>query len=466
MTLQIQLDRSAATPLSEQIRLAISAAIERGTLAPGARLPSWLDLAAQLGVARGTVRLAYDRLSDAQLITASRAAGTRVAERPPSGKTPNTAYDPSPFMRTYEGLTAGPAIFQMGVSAQQTLPAKLFTHVRAFALRAESSPSVVYPDPRGEPNLRREIAAYVSLARGIACSPDQVIVTSGFSGGLGLALRALGLEGKQAWVENPGFPFARHGLTLAQLKLCPVPVDSEGIDVAYGIANAPDASLVLVTPGQQAPLGPTLSLARRLQLLDWATKNDAWIIEDDYLSELQLSARAAPALASLDRGQRVIHIGSFSKTISPALRLGFVVVPLPLASTFAEVTACLAPAPWPSVQLAAAKFMAEGHYLRHLRRLKRLYFAQRAALLQSLETHALETVSAGLAVLVRLPDDVSDVDVARELLTYGLGPAALSPWYVTPETARSGLLLGVATAPETNLARSSARLADVIRRLR
>ncbi|WP_345740187.1 PLP-dependent aminotransferase family protein [Pandoraea apista] len=368
-------------------------------------------------------------------------------------------------MRTYEGLTVGPAIFQMGVSAHQMLPARLFTNVRAFALRAESSTSVVYPDPRGEPDLRREIAAYLSIARGIACSPSQVMVTSGFSAGLGLALRVLGLEGRKAWVENPGFPFARHGLTLGQLKLCPIPVDVEGIDVGYGIANEPDASLVLVTPGQQAPLGPTLSLTRRLQLLDWAEQRNAWVIEDDYLSELQLGARAAPALASLDRAQRVIHIGSFSKTISPALRLGFVVSPPSLVSKFAEVSACLAPAPWPSVQLAAAKFMADGHYLRHLRRLKRLYSAQRAALLTCLGTQGLETVSAGLAVLVRLPDRASDIDIAKELLTFGLGPAALSPWYATPETARAGLLLGVATSPETNLARSSERLAEVIRRM-
>ncbi|WP_090869632.1 MocR-like pyridoxine biosynthesis transcription factor PdxR [Paraburkholderia diazotrophica] len=462
--LQIQLDRSAKTPLAEQIRKAISTAIESGVLAAGARLPSWLDLAAQLGVARGTVRLAYDRLADAQLIVASRATGTRVADRPPASVHVEERPDPGSFMEMYGELTAGPAIFQMGVPAQETLPARLFTKVRSFALRAESSASVVYPDPRGELELRREIAAYLAISRGVTCSPAQIIITSGFSGGLGLTLRVLGLEGKRAWVENPGFPFTRHGLELAGMSLSPIPVDAEGLNIDYGFQHEPNPDLVVVTPGQQAPLGPTLSLGRRLRLLDWAAKKGVWVLEDDYLSELQLTARAAPALASLDRGQRVIHIGSFSKTISPALRLGFVVPPLPLVSRFAEVAACLAPAPWLSVQLATAQFMRDGHYMRHLRRMKRLYIGQRDALLKCLEERAFETTTAGLAVLVRLPDGVSDISIARALLAFGLGPPPLSPWYASPASARSGLLLGVATSPERNLARSCDRLREVIRR--
>lgn len=462
--LDIRLDRSAKTPLAEQIRKAISTAIERGVLRPGARLPSWLDLAAQLGVARGTVRLAYDRLSDAQLIVAARATGTRVADRPPAPVEMEERPDPGSFMETYEELTAGPAIFQMGVPAQETLPAKLFTNVRSFALRAETSASVVYPDPRGELELRREIAAYLAIARGITCSPTQIVITSGFSGGLGLALRVLGREGRKAWVETPGFPFTRHGLELAKMSLAPIPVDADGINIDYGFQYEPDADLVVVTPGQQAPLGPTLSLARRLRLLDWAAKEGVWVIEDDYLSELQLAGRAAPALASLDRAQRVVHIGSFSKTISPALRLGFVVAPLPLVSRFAEVAACLAPAPWPSVQLATAQFMREGHYMRHLRRLKRLYSTQRGALLECLAQRAVETTTAGLAVLVRLTDGAPDMSITKEMLAFGLSPAPLSPWYASPASARSGLLLGVATAPEKNIARSCQRLCEVINR--
>jgi GntR family transcriptional regulator/MocR family aminotransferase len=309
--LPLDLDRSARTPLAEQIRKGISVAIENGTLAPGARLPSWIDLAAQLGVARGTVRSAYEKLSAAQLIVASRAAGTHVADRPPLAVHQDAPPDPGSFMEMYRKLTAGPAVFQMGVPAQSTFPAKLFARIRAHAVRAESGAPAMYPDPRGELELRREIAAYLAIARGVECSPSQIIVTGGFGGGLGLALRVLGVEERKAWMEDPGFFFTRRGLELARLSLVPVPVDDDGIDVDHGLQHAPDAAVAVVTPGQQAPLGSTLSLARRLRLLDWAARADAWVIEDDYLSELQLKGRATPALASLDRAGRVIHIGSF-----------------------------------------------------------------------------------------------------------------------------------------------------------
>ncbi|MEH2549201.1 GntR family transcriptional regulator/MocR family aminotransferase [Bradyrhizobium sp. AZCC 2262] len=464
--LNLQLDRSAKASLTEQIRKGITAAIESGVLAPGARLPSWLDLAAQLGVARGTVRSAYEKLSAAQLIVASRATGTHVADRLSiivrREETPN----PGSFMEMYQELTAGPAIFQMGVPAQEAIPAKLFARIRSSAVRAELSAPAIYPDPRGELELRREIAAYLAIARGIECSPSQIIITGGFSSGLGLALRVRGLEGRKAWVENPGFPFTRRGLELAGLSLAPIPVDADGMDVDYGLNHAPDAALVVVTPGQQAPLGFTLSLARRLRLLDWAAQQGAWVVEDDYLSELQLKGRATPALASLDRAGRVIHIGSFSKTLTPALRLGFLVAPLPLANRFAEVAACLAPAPGPAVQLATAAFMRDGHYMRHLRRTKRVYATQGDALLKCLRPRAKDVVIAGLGVLLRLPDGAPDLSIARETLPFGLAPTPLSLWYASTASARSGLLLGIAMSPPKRIDASCDRLIRVIDRVR
>src|ERR1700722_2233293 len=188
--LNLQLDRSAKTPLTEQIRKGITAAIESGVLAPGARLPSWLDLAAQLGVARGTVRSAYEKLSAAQLIVASRATGTHVADRLSIVVRQEETPDPGSFMEMYQELTAGPA--------REPTPAKLFARIRSAAVRAELSAPALYPDPRGELELRREIAAYLAIARGIECSPSQIIITGGFSKGLGLALRVLGLEGQKA----------------------------------------------------------------------------------------------------------------------------------------------------------------------------------------------------------------------------------------------------------------------------
>ena len=181
--------------------MSIGAAIERGVLAPGARLPSWQDLAAQLGVARGTVRAAYEKLSAAQLIVASRATGTHVAERPRAVAESEQPPDPGSFMEMYQEMTQGPAIFQMGVPAEATFPATLLARIRSHAVRAEARAASMYPDPRGELELRREIAAYLAIARGIECAPAQVIITGGYSSGLGLALRVLGLEGQKAWIE-------------------------------------------------------------------------------------------------------------------------------------------------------------------------------------------------------------------------------------------------------------------------
>ncbi|MGE0237629.1 MAG: PLP-dependent aminotransferase family protein [Parvibaculaceae bacterium] len=463
---QLTLDRSAKIPLAEQIRRAITAAIESGVLAPGARLPSWQDLAARLGVARGTVRSAYERLSAAQLIVASRALGTRVAERPRLAARAEPPPDPGSFMEIYQEMNRGPAIFQMGVPAAEIFPATLFARLRAHAVRAEAAAPLVYPDPCGELELRREIAGYLAVSRGIDCAPSQVVITTGFGGGLGLALRVLGLEGGKAWTEEPGFPFTRRGLALAGLMPMPIPVDADGIDVDHGIAHAPDAGLVVVTPGQQAPLGVTLSLERRLRLLDWAAQEKAWVIEDDYLSELQLKGRAAPALAALDRAGRVIHVGSFSKTISPGLRLGFLVAPLSLQSRFAEVAACLSPPPGPSVQAATAQFMRDGHYMRHLRRTKRAYAAKRDALLACLAPHV-ETLGitiAGLAAVLRLPDGVPDLAIVRESFAFGMAPAPLSAFHAQADARRSGLLLGIATTPQKQLTQSCDRLVAIIRR--
>jgi len=463
--LQICLDRNAKLPLSEQIRLSIARAIDSGILPPGTRLPSWQDLAARLGVARGTVQAAYERLSDAQIIESFGARGTCVARRPRLPMTQPKASRHGAFMNTYLQMNTGPAVFQLGIPALEGLPDRLFARTRSSnLLKTGAFSSLIYPDPRGEFALRREIAGYLAISRNLHCHPDQVFITSGYISGLGLALRVLKLDGKKAWMEEPGFMVTRKALELARLTTVLVPVDTGGINVEYGIEHAPDAALAIVTPGQQAPLGSTLSLTRRLQLLEWAAASDAWIIEDDYLSELQLDGRAAPALASLSGAGRVIHIGTFSKTISPALRLGFVVAPTELIDPFSEVAAALAPAPTPIVQLATAAFMRDGHYIRRIRRLKRLYTIQREALCEQLRSRDAAWTKAGLAILLNLPDGAPDARIAQEAMAFGMAPSPLSKWFATPSPAASGLLLGIATAPEADVSASCHRLFEIIDR--
>jgi GntR family transcriptional regulator/MocR family aminotransferase len=458
--LRFRLDRAAASPLTEQISQTIRAAIVERRLLPGARLPSWRDLAVQLGVARGTVRAAYERLADEQLVVASGPGGTHVAERPPRAPAAAIVVPAVPEMMPW--YSGAPLPFEMGVPAQDGFPVKLWARIVARAARADAIAPTRYPDPRGVIELRTQIAGYLALARGLRCAPQQIVVTRGYRDGLNLAIRTLRVEGLAAWMEEPGYFVTRSALGLAGMRPVPIPVDERGISVQHGIALAPDAAMAVVTAGQQAPLGVTLSDSRRRALLRWAMRSDTWIIEDDYLSELQLGGRAAPALASIDRADKVIYAGTFSKTLSPSLGLGFVVAPLALAPRFAEVAACLAPAPNATIQLAVAEFLREGHYLRHLRRMKRLYAARRDALRKRLGGKSGEEVMAGLAVMLRLPHGTDDVALANTALAHGLGPAPLSTWYASDAGRTPGLLLSVTNLVDTAIQRACDRLKALI----
>jgi GntR family transcriptional regulator/MocR family aminotransferase len=316
-----------------------------------------------------------------------------------------------------------------------------------------------YPDPRGHPELRAQIAAYLAIARGIRCVPDQVIVTACYRAGLALTLQVLGAAGQSAWMEEPGYPITRMGLEMAGFTPIAVPVDSEGIDVAVGMAIAPCARIAIVTPGQHSPLGATMSHARRQTLLDWAAGADGWIIEDDYLGELQLGARAAPALARSDAAGRVIHIGSFSKTLKPGIGIGFVVAPMALAARFGQAAATLGPSFFAPSQIAVAQMLAEGHYLRHLRNMKRLYADRLSGLHRALAADfPLETV-AGPIALLRLPSGVDDLALARRAPELGIAPSPLSPWFQDAARRVPGLLLSA-----TNLRPN--RIVDAVAALR
>jgi len=460
--LAIRLDRGTRVPIATQIAAALGAAIHDGRLAPGARLPSWHDLAVQLGVARGTVRAAYDSLRDQQLIVTAGAAGTRVARQPVPARA--TAARPAPERPAVApARRVEPVPFQVGVPGQDVFPFKTWSRIMGRAARAAAAQPLGYPDPRGEPVLRAAIATYLGIARGIACDPSQVFVTNGFAASLGLALRALRLDGSSAWVEDPGYASAREVLAHCGVTPVPVRVDDEGLDVDAGIARAPEAALAVVTPGQQAPLGMTLSLARRHALLDWAAARDAWIVEDDYLGELQLQARATPALAARDRAGRVLHIGTFSKTINPALRTAFLVVPPALVARVAEVADASAAAPAPAIQFAIEEFLRDGHYLRHLRRMKRVYAERRAALCACLRDLGLPHAEAGLSVLLPLADGGDDAVLAARARTLGLAPSSLSWWRVRKGDGAGALLLGVTNVPPSRAPAACALLSSLLR---
>ena len=458
----IVIDRSRTTPITVQITDTLRSAILEGRLVPGARLPSWLDLATQLGVARGTVKAAYEVLADEFLVVSAGAAGTRVANRRPARPVLEKVCIRRPLEGIEPGFSLPPLPFQMGVPAQDAFPAKLWARLRTRAARDDAMAPVGPPDPRGHPELRAQIASNLAITRGIACVPDQIILTSGYKNGLCLTILALRAHGRSAWIEDPGFPVTRMGLEFAGVTPIAVPVDTDGIRVDLGIAAAPDAAFAIVTPGQQAPTGVPLSSERRRDLLAWANREDAWVVEDDYLSELQLSGRATPALAAQGACGRVIHIGTFSKTLSPALGLGFVVAPISLAAHFADVAACLNPAPNTTTQLALASFLADGHFLRHLRHMKRLYRDRRDALSARLGPGLTVERCTGLALLTHLPAGMDDVALAQQALDRGIAPLPLSVWHQDRAAARPGFLLCVTNLRNGHLDKACDTLATLI----
>lgn len=460
--LSIQVDRAAVAAIGDQIHASLRQAILDGRLAPGQRLPSGRDLAAQLGVARGTIRVAYDRLIAENLVFGAGPAGTRVSARPPTIEAVDALPIDRPLAAFNRPFSSAPRPFQMGVPAHDAFPAKLWARMRARALRDDAITDTAYADPRGEPVLRAQIASHLAISRQMQCHPDQIIVTGGYRQGLLLALTALRAQGRKAWIEEPGYPLGRRGLELIGATLEPVAVDAKGLRVDDGIARAPDALLALVTPGQHAPLGVTLSRARRHALLDWAASSGAWIIEDDYLGELQLDGRAAPALASGAGAERVIHIGSFSKTLSPALGLGFVVAPRSLAERLVEVAAVLAPAPNRIAQLAVSEFLSNGHFLRHLRQMKALYTERRNLALTHVNRVLPGTLAAGLGVIAPLPQIADDIAVVRAARAHGLAPSALSAWHLSRGHAQRGLLLSVTNLHPDNIETACATLARIV----
>ena len=457
------------TTIAERIRVAIRQAILDGSLPAGARLPSGRDLSVQLGVARGTVRVAFERLTDEGLVFSAGAGGTRVATR----ETPGAA-DPGDdsarvFRRPLDALVPAfsrpPLPFQTGVPANDAFPAKVWARLRTRAVRQDAMAPTSYADPRGEPELRAQIARQLAISRNMHCLPDQVIVTSGYRQGLSMVLVAIEARGRTAWMEEPGFPIGRRALELAGMSLVPIPVDADGLRVQDGIRLAPDAAIALATPGKQAPLGVVLTAQRRRELLAWATAADAWVLEDDYLSELELDGRAAPALASGEGAHRVVHIGTFSKTLSPSLGLGFVVAPPTLVDRLAEVAAMLHPAPNRTTQLAIAEFMAEGHYLRHLRRMKTLYRERRDLVREHLASFGIEPLIGGMAMLLPLPG-VDDAALAARAWDRGLAPTAFSAWFMGTRPAPSGLMLGVTNMHAGNIHTAVAVLRALIADIR
>ena len=478
----IALERGSERSLQQQLYHALRDDILAGRLAPGMRLPATRMIARDVGVARNTVVAAFAQLTHEGYLVARVGAGTQVAELAPEallavgGPTPRRAAAgrrPTLARRAALWLAAKrPApdpvrrAFQPGLPETADFPHAAWARLVQRHARRPGRGTLGYAHFAGLPVLRAAISRYLGAARGVVCEPEQVFVVAGTQAGLDLVSRLLLDPGDPVWVEEPGYLGARGAILGAGARLVPVPVDGEGIDVAAGKRAAARARLVYTTPSHQHPLGMTMSLARRLALLEWAAAAGAWIIEDDYDSEYRYRGRPVPAMQGLDGGGRVVYLGSFSKTLLPALRAGFVVVPPALVEPMTAALRSTGHSMPTVVQAALADFLTEGHFAAHVRRMRALYAARQAALVAAIDRRGegrivVAAEEAGMQLAARFPRARDDRTVAARLAAAGVVAPPLSIYYLGRPRLR-GLLLGYAGVPEREIGPAVQTLAGVL----
>ncbi len=411
-------------PLHRQIYDYFRTAISAGQLRPGDRLPSARTLAQQLAVARGTVDGAYAMLAGEGYVISRRPSGTIVSPGLPGVARAAAATRPRARPAATDDLTGAPKPFQLGLPAVDAFPRKLWSRLTSRHGRELSGADMGYPEHAGYWPLRESIAAYLAVARGILCDARQIVITSGYQGALDAIGRVLLGRGDKVWFEDPCYHLARAALERMAITLVAVPVDSEGLRVADGIARARDARLAIVTPSHQAPLGVALSLPRRLALLAWASEAGAYVLEDDYDGEFRYTGRPLPALKSVDRADRVLYAGSFSKVLFPGLRLGYLVLPEELVATFTGAILSRSAGASTFEQRVVATFMREGYFARHLKRMRTLYAARRQALADALsavfgDRLAVDLEPGGMHLVARVGGSVRDTDLARRAQAAG-----------------------------------------------
>lgn len=480
----LDLDPKASSPLYRQLYDGLRSAILEGRLASGARLPSSRLLAADLGVGRNTVLSAYEQLAAEGYLEGQVGAGTRVAAVLPDrllevGK--NTARkDVGDFAETNALSERGKRLssvrrgaprydrgegraFQHGLPAIDQFPATLWSRLLARRARDPRNCLFGYETGEGFGPLREAIAAHAGAARGVVCTPDQVIVTTGAQAALDLAARMVVDPGDAVWLEEPGYLGARGAFLGAGASIVPVPVDDEGLDVEAGIALEPKPHLIYVTPSHQFPLGMTLSLKRRLALLEFARAQSAWILEDDYDSEYRYTGRPLAALQGLDRSGRVLYMGTFAKTLFPSLRIGYLIVPEALVDAFRTAIRITGHVPAPVIQAALADFINEGHYGAHVRRMRSVYASRRACLIDAIQTELGNFLEAtpgdgGMQMAAYFRAGIDDRKTATLAAEAGIHVSALSSYYFGARQ-RSGLYMGFAAVPESRIVKAAHHLA-------
>ena len=493
--LEIVLDQHDSTPLYRQLYERLRAQILAGQLQAGTRLPSTRALAGALGISRNTVALAFEQLQLEGYVESRVGDGTRVARLQPQQLYRGTTHAAAPVPPALIGphtarlsqrsqlivdtlppgeLNADPGnrglnVFRAGQPDVSHFPYDAWARLLARHARRSLQGVARYQHPQGYAPLREAVAAHIGITRGVHCSPEQIILTAGAQGALDLVARVLLDSGESAWVEDPGYFGARGALLAAGARLVPVPVDQEGLDIEAGLRLCRGARLAVATPSHQFPIGVTMSLSRRLALLEWAREEQAWIVEDDYDSEYRFGGRPLEAMYGLDGGRRVLYVGTFSKALFPSLRLGYLVAPRQLLEALIAMRHLIDVHPALLEQLALADFIFEGQLARYVRKMRLLYLERRDALVAALTQELGDTLDivvpeAGLHLAAWLPSGLSAQMVVQRAEARGLRLLPLSRFSLRP-LQRDGLVFGFATAAPDELRAGVKTLALAVRTL-
>jgi GntR family transcriptional regulator/MocR family aminotransferase len=460
--LLLQLDRGRSQPLRSQLEAGLREAIRSGRLQAGERLPSTRALARELGVSRGLVQECYYQLLAEGYLTSQVGSATRVAAgaRPAPARPAPAPVPPPPLI----------ADFRSGVPDLASFPRNDWVWATREACRRVATPDLDYGDPRGSAVLREVLAAYLRRVRAAAVAKDRIVVCTGFAQGLGLVLRALTQLGvRVAALEDPGHgdltaSDSARAARAAGVDVVQVPVDELGLDVAA--LEASGARLVVVTPAHQSPTGVVLAAQRRHALVEWAARNDGFIIEDDYDSEFRYDREPVGMLQGL-APDRVFAIGTVSKSLVPAVRLGWVLVPPPLVEAVAAEKRVSDRGSSGLDQLAVAALLASGRYDRHLRHMRAVYGRRRSLLIDSLARHApavrLTGLAAGFHAVAHLPESADEQAVVtaarrRSVGLYGMGPQRAAPAAAPPQ-----LVLGFGNVSDRAIESGIGAVADLLR---
>lgn len=459
----IRVDRKAATPLQSQIYGEFRAAIVSRNLRPGERIPSTRALASELRISRIPVLNGYAQLLAEGYFESRVGAGTFVSRSLPEQLTApedqGTKLDRVPgFSRRvsrrcsvlprYErpAWVTGRGAFSVSQPAVDDFPFRVWSNLIARYWRNLRRSALQYGDPMGLRELREAIGAYLRVARAVRCEWQQIMIVSGSQQALDISARVLLDSESRVWVEDPGYWLTRGILAATGCQIVPVPVDAEGLDVAAGIERCPKARAAFVAPSHQYPLGATMSASRRLQLLEWAQGSRSWIVEDDYDSEYRYDSKPIASLQGLDRSSRAIYIGTFSKVLFPSLRVGYIVVPTDLVEHFVAVRHAMDVSPPNLYQAVLAEFINEGHFSRHIRRMRQTYAERRSVLVGCIRDELgsilqVQGAEAGLHLTATLCKQFRDRALSVRAARQNLWLWPLSPSYLGPRR-RQGFILG------------------------